>query len=350
MEQNPKISIIVPAYNVEKYISQCLDSLVNQTYKNIEIIVINDGSSDNTFSTIKKYAENDNRVIAINQANKGVSASRNIGLEKLTGEYVTFVDSDDWIELDACEKMLEHVINNNADIGIFSYIREYDNNSLPKSVFEKDEIIFEGEEIKNKLHRRIYGPIGEEISHPEKLNAIVTLWGKIYKSEIIKNIKFYSLEELGLCEDGYFNISAFNKATKVIYKNKYFYHYRKVVLGGSLTQKKNDDFFEKEKTFLKRLSSDIDKNELSEDYRIALQNRTTISLIECGISIVNNKKDIFKKTKEILQSEIYREACKKFELKYLPLHWKIFFLCAKFKFTLGVVVLLKVIVKLSNRK
>ena len=98
MKKQPKISIIIPAYNCEKYIERCVKSILCQTYHNLEIIVINDGSKDNTIKVLKKLGNEDNRIVVINKENTGVSDTRNLGLEKATGDYIGFVDSDDYIE------------------------------------------------------------------------------------------------------------------------------------------------------------------------------------------------------------------------------------------------------------
>lgn len=100
----PLISIIVPVYNTEQYLSKCLDSLINQTYKNIEIICVNDGSTDNSADILNEYDKKDKRVRMISQKNCGLSATRNTGLKNCCGEYVMFLDSDDWIDFDTCEK------------------------------------------------------------------------------------------------------------------------------------------------------------------------------------------------------------------------------------------------------
>lgn len=89
---------------------------------------------------------------------------------------------------------------------IYGYVREYEGKSLPKAIFDEDRILFEGQGVKDKLSRRVFGPLDEELRAPEKLNVIVPIWGKLYKADIIKNIDFVSLEELGLCEDGYFHL------------------------------------------------------------------------------------------------------------------------------------------------
>ena len=103
-----KISIIIPVYNVENYLAECLNSVVNQTYRNIEIIIVNDGSTDNSFSIIQQYQLQDERIKIINQENQGLSAARNAGMKVASGEYLWFVDSDDYVAINACEEFVKH--------------------------------------------------------------------------------------------------------------------------------------------------------------------------------------------------------------------------------------------------
>lgn len=344
-----KISIIVPAYNVQKYIKQCLESIINQTYKNLEIIVVNDGSKDKTLDIIESIAKDDSRIIVINQENQGVSASRNNALKGVDGDFVMFVDSDDWLDLDACEVLLKEAVKENADIVMCGYVREYENTSLPKASFDEDKIIFKCEDVKSKLHRRIFGPLGNELSAPEKLNAITTIWGKLYKASVLRDLEFVPYEEIGMCEDGYFNIFAFEKTKKAVFIKKFLYHYRKVISGGSLTQKKEVDTFERNKKFWKKLNLLIKSKELSDDYLKALNNRISLSLIENGISIMLNSNEKYNRLKIILNDEIYAEAINGLELKYFPLHWKMFFWFAKRRFTLGIEFLIKVITIMMDK-
>lgn len=108
------ISIIVPVYNSEKYIDRCLDSILNQTYKDLEIVLVNDGSNDQSLKILENYALRDTRIKVVNQENKGVAAARNTGLDNATGDYILYVDSDDWIENNMVERMVE--LSANADI------------------------------------------------------------------------------------------------------------------------------------------------------------------------------------------------------------------------------------------
>ena len=126
-----KYSIIVPVYNVEKYINECLSSLINQTYKNIEIVVINDGSSDNSLSLIEEYSRIDDRIRVIDQKNMGLGYTRNVGIDNAVGDYILFVDSDDYISLNTCEE-IEAVLsyNNEVDIIVLGRYRFADRKSV----------------------------------------------------------------------------------------------------------------------------------------------------------------------------------------------------------------------------
>lgn len=140
-----KISVVIPVYNVEHYIEQCLISVIHQTYKNLEIIIVDDGSPDNSNLIYTKYAKQDNRIKIIKQENKGLSGARNTGLRNATGEYIHFIDSDDYIDIDYYEKIIEGNKNINADIiatGVISqntpnYNVKYDTKCILKTLTEK---------------------------------------------------------------------------------------------------------------------------------------------------------------------------------------------------------------------
>ncbi|MDR2579367.1 MAG: glycosyltransferase, partial [Fibromonadaceae bacterium] len=126
-----KISIIIPVYNVEPYIRKCLDSVINQTYTNLEILLINDGSTDNSGSICDEYAEKDKRIKAFHQANKGLSSALNVGLENFTGDCLGFVDSDDWIEPDMFETLHNAIKAANVQISGGGYFKDTDTETIP---------------------------------------------------------------------------------------------------------------------------------------------------------------------------------------------------------------------------
>ena len=237
-----KVSIIVPVYNVEKYLERCLESLINQTYKNIEIIIINDGSTDNSLRILKEYERIDSRIKLIDKNNEGLSQTRNVGINIATGEYITFVDSDDWIELDLLKILINLIKENNGDVALCSYVREYNEKAINKDLGFGDIVIFDKDEVKSTLYRRMIGPIGDELKNPENLDSLITAWGKIYKTSIIREnkISFIDTSIIGT-EDLLFNVHIFNHINKAILINKPLYHYWKGNIN-SLTSGYKEDF------------------------------------------------------------------------------------------------------------
>lgn len=341
------ISIIVPVYNVETYLPDCLNSLVSQTYSNIEIICVNDGSTDNSLEILRKYVQIDNRIILIDQKNSGVSKARNTGILKANGTYIMFVDGDDWIEYSTCEFVIKKMKQTNADVILYPYIRENGKDSLNKNIFDLEEIIFDEQAVKNKLHRRFIGIEEQELSHPENADALCTVWGKLYKTEIIKekNIQFIDLEKIGSYEDGMFNLYYFQYAHKAVYINKYFYHYRKTN-AVSITSKYRVDLYKQWQRLFNMMAKYIKENQLPQGYMDALYNRIALSILGLGLNIMDSNYGAIKKIKmihEIIVSDRYEKAYRKLNYGYFPLHWKLFYKCARFKCASGVYALLRAI-------
>lgn len=171
-----KVSIIVPVYNAEKYIKECIESLINQTLKEIEIICINDGSTDNSLNILKDYEKLDNRIKIIDKENAGQSVARNLGIEMAKGEFLGFVDSDDWVDSDYFEKLYNAAIDLDSEISCAGYIRcKKNKNSVKKSYTD----------------RKMYNDINSIIKADNIPNDNY-VWNKIYKREtwIEKGIKF----------------------------------------------------------------------------------------------------------------------------------------------------------------
>ena len=341
-----KISIIIPIFNSEKYLEKCLNTIIKQTYRNIEIICINNNSTYNSLIILQEYKKKDDRIIILNEKNKGVSEARNLALENINSDYIMFVDSDDWIEPKTCEIALNTMEKYNADVVMWPYVKEYDGYSENKKIFV-DNIIFEKKDVKEKLHRRCIGIINEELKHIENADALCTIWGKLYRSNIIQenNIRFKSLDEIGTYEDGLFNLKVLEKINRAVYINEYLYHYRKNN-SDSITKKKNDDLIYKWKNLFQYMETYIEEKSLNDDYKMALQNRIALSIIGIGINVVKSDKTLRIKLKEIkllLKSEQYKKAYRNIKIKYLDLKWKIFFMCCKYRLTIFVYILLKVI-------
>lgn len=205
------ISVIVPIYNVEKYLDRCVDSIINQTYKNLEIVLVDDGSLDNCPKMCDDYAEKDSRIKVVHKENGGLSDARNAGMKVATGEYVSFIDSDDYVSLDFYETLLDTIVDNNSDIVECGVVKFYEDNSFDKN----------SDDLKVTNYDTLDGLEGLINENPFKQHV----WNKLYKSSIALDIPY----EVGkLNEDEFWTYQIFGKAKKVtrIYKTMYYYFQR----------------------------------------------------------------------------------------------------------------------------
>ena len=324
------ISIIVPVYNTENYLEKCLYSLVNQTYKNIEIIIIDDGSTDNSMNIIQKFVLADNRVKVISQKNQGLSGARNTGMNNANGDYIMFIDSDDWIEIDTCEKAINASEKYNADVVFWSYIKEFSDLQKDNYLFDKTEIIWSEKNI-NQLSRRMVGLVGDELANPQSIDNLVTAWGKLYKKSVIGDVRFTDTKIIGT-EDALFNIEVFLGINSAVYIPDLLSHYRKDN-ESSLTHNYKKKLVSRWKEMYSRIKFFLDRNDMSREYYDALKNRICFGLIGLGISLAEDKKMSFKEKKKeiynILSMKHYQIALKDLDFSYLPIQWKVFFKLAK---------------------
>ena len=346
------ISVIVPVYNSEQYLSMCLNSIITQTYNNIEIICVDDGSTDNSIKILQEYAANDHRIKIVHNKNGGVSAARNSGLDIAKGEYVLFVDSDDWIEKSTCELAVHKMEDKAVDVVMWSYIRERGNESKKKIIFDRD-VIFDDKDIREKLHRRMIGIIGKELSHPENADALCTVWGKLYKRSILSSneIRFYDIRKIGTYEDGLFNLLYFKYVRKAIFLNQYFYHYRRSNRF-SITTAYNINLSQQWEELFKIMEEYIKKNNLGKDYKEALHNRISLSLIPLGINEMNHQCRVgikISNIKKIICRKDYVSAIKQLKIQYMPIYWKIFFIAVRQKNAFIVFIILNIIQKIRGR-
>lgn len=211
-----KISIIIPVYNVEKYLSKCLSSVINQTYKNLEIICVNDGSTDSSLKILEEFATNDNRIKILNKENGGLSRARNCGLSNATGDYCYFVDSDDWIELDTIEKLLSKMLSYNVDCVVHNVRVIAEEKSLEETSTDfQNWFLFMGKS--NNCYKTPLN-IRKEI--------IPVAWNKLYKMEII--IKYNCRFPDGLInEDEAFLWEYFIHCKNYYFLNEQLYNYLK---------------------------------------------------------------------------------------------------------------------------
>lgn len=339
---NELISIIVPVYNIEKYIGKCIDSLIHQTYKKIEIICINDGSTDNSLNVIKKYKKNDLRIVIIDQKNMGVSQARNNALKIASGEYIMFVDGDDWIDIHTCEFALSKIKEKNADVILWTYVREYEDKTLIKNIFEEKSLFFNKEDVYLKIYRRIFGLYGDEMNRPDHGDSIVPVWGKLYRKDIIINHHIQFIDyKIVAAEDALFNMEYFSYVEKAYYEKKYYYHYRKN--DSSLTRSFNENLVFQWNNLINYMESEIKNKNLDDTFIQALSNRRCLSIIPLGLNILYKERKPIKEISQLTSNLDLHKAIERLDFKVLPLVWKIFFFCSKYELNLGLFMLLKFI-------
>lgn len=204
------LSVIVPIYNVETYLEKCINSIINQTYSDLEIILIDDGSTDNSLSICKKYIEIDSRIILIHQKNLGVSVARNKGIDIAKGEWITFVDSDDYLAANAYESLICQAEENNCDVAImdFAYV-DKDGVIVKKREYPYgDTVILNKEEV-----------IRHQFDIP--LSIRLVMWNKVFKREVIKNLRYD--ETLRASEDTLMLYQCLQNTNKAIWIKKPLY-------------------------------------------------------------------------------------------------------------------------------
>ena len=173
--KNSLISVIVPVYNVESYLVQCLDSILAQTYQNLEIILVDDGSTDGCSQICNTYGEKDSRVVVFHSENRGLASARNLGLEYAKGDYISYIDSDDWIELNTMEELLNASVQFNADIVVGMRSTEYIGQSRTSQNNERQAQVFYEQDILTAFVNGLFGDV---------------MWNKLYRRECFRDIRF----------------------------------------------------------------------------------------------------------------------------------------------------------------
>ncbi|HFI0107720.1 TPA: glycosyltransferase family 2 protein [Streptococcus suis] len=205
---SPLISIIIPIYNVENYLSRCLDSVVNQTYPNLEIILVNDGTPDGSVAIAEAYQEKDKRIKLIHQENAGLSEARNTGLSAATGDYIAFLDSDDWLELDAYEYLLQLLLDHNADISIGGIRRT---ERVVSEMSSENQV----ELLTQKEYAKRYFKIGSQEIH-------YYVWNKLYRRDVVIGVT----QPKGMyAEDVPSTFMYILNTSKVVISDKVIYNY-----------------------------------------------------------------------------------------------------------------------------
>ena len=347
--QNPLVSVIVPIYKAKEYLNQCVQSLYTQTYSNIEIILVDDGSPDECPAICNELAKSDARIHVIHKENEGAAIARKSGLDVAAGAYVVFVDSDDWLDTDTISECVSTALSDNTDCVMFGYVREYPQDSTPTSLSE-DSFSYDQTMSEEQIHRRIVGPIIEELQNPQKLDSMSPVWGKLYRLSTAKNGRTLSERIVGTSEDTIFNLYALD-GCKISYINKCFYHYRKSN-AQSITAQHKPDLAEKWDVMYGIMQEYIDGSGRADEYHTPFLNRVACGMIGLGLNEIGSTESIWKKAQRIraiLDKPLYREAFRQLDTSYCGAKWKLFFLLCKKRWTFLLAALLRIMNYLRSR-
>lgn len=323
-----KITIIVPVYRISvEHLKQCITSIQQQTLKDIEIILVDDGADRIIANICDEHGKKDERIKVIHKENHGVSSARNEGIKCAKSDYIMFVDADDWIEKDCCQKIYEYIKQNKQiDIICWSYYKNYRN-------FEEKNIIFEKKDIINctNTKRNYYD-----------MKIIGNVWTKLYSKRILE--KVYFNEELSYGEDVEFNFRIFKKAKFIMITNETFYHYR--IQNESSVRKYNIEMLEKYEKTLMYIKDNIEfNNKMQRDAYYSFGAVAYLMICMNSIFTKENSKSYLKKIKnlnELSKRNPYKDIFKNTDKVKLPFTRKLPLLLAKYHLYIGLVFMINV--------
>lgn len=303
--ENVKVSIVVPVYNVEKYVKRCIESLIKQSLKEIEIIIVNDGSTDNSLEICKKIERNDKRIKVYSKKNEGLGLTRNYGIKRCHGEYIAFVDSDDFVSKDFYEKLYDNIKKYKSD-AVFAGIKINSNDGIEK-VGEKNsfkqKVVSSKEYMYNILHVR-----NDKLYGRDYMN--MSVWRSLYRRDVIEKYKLkFESERKFISEDILFNIDYCEVIDKISFEPDTYYYY--CYNSNSLTQKYRKDRFEMDIILYNEVIRRLKKYQ---DYNIEIQRGVDnffLGYLRSAIKeevfcLEKSKQQKLKRIKQILNNDIVK--------------------------------------------
>ena len=334
------VSVIVPIFNAEKYLDKCIHSIINQTYKNIEIILINDGSTDSSLNKCNKWANEDSRIKVIDKINEGVSITRNIGIEMANGKYLTFVDADDILKNSFILEAIEIASEESFDI-----IAGGIENSIGEKFSPIETIIFTHQN-KEKLIRALVSGEEEKYFPYYTRGGCAYSFGRLYKSGFIKKIKYP--ESIGYREDLIFNLQAFVASSSIFYTNNIWYEY--ILNKDSVCFKYRENYSNEAKIFVSNL------NDIINSTNIKLEDELNICIMKTYISwlkfcIINNNSPMkftekIKKIQNSLKDKKLQRTIRELKFKNINITYRVMAIAYRMKLSL----INYLMCKINNRK
>ena len=318
------VSVVIPVYNVEKYLDRCIESIVNQTYRNLEIILVDDGSPDNCPEMCDNWAEKDNRIKVIHKKNAGLGMARNSGIEAATGTYILFIDSDDYIDLSTVEKCVCESEHDKNDIVVFGMCDAFADGTVAEHPIKTGACKFTGKQIIDEILPQLF---------TNETGADISVCNKMYRLELIKNngVRFYSEREF-LSEDAVFNLEIFKYTESVSFVPEIFYYYYKNEK--SLTHTYKEDLQELNNNFLGKCLQLCDKYNYNNHIKNSICSRYH-SYSVAGMKQISSCDLSNKQKKDLLYNffndRLFRDSITSETYKFKSVPLRIFFLCIKLK-------------------
>lgn len=336
-----KVSVIIPIYNLENFINECVESVLSQTIKNIEIILVDDGSSDSSGTICDNYAKQDSRVKVIHQKNMGLSGARNTGIRASTGKWFMIVDGDDWLEKDAIENLYENAEKNDSDIFIGSFYDNYPNKQKKDSFLSVKE--FHAKKEKDKLSLQENCISRNKYSNINCVTNIGVTWARLYRREFVVKNNLSFIVGLKRTQDAIFNLYAFEYARRIDYLDIPVHHYR--IWGNSASRKYSKGFHIIADELSQHIIEFMKKNKKERDLEKAYYSKVfklLIEIIKIEITPKANKSSIMQKKgmlKNISESEKYSKSIKKVDKKTLNRNQRIGLFLLKHKLYYTIILL-----------
>ena len=345
----PKVSIVLPIYNGELTLRRCLDSILSQVFADFEVIVINDGGNDNSWEICAEYEKKDGRIKIINQDNKGVSAARNVGIRNASGEFITFVDCDDWVEPTMLSKMLSIIDVKNVDIVFMNFLYECGNT---KHIGYLDPYPLSKKDIPSFPLAILLPEASNYYDHVKQDHDILGgACGKLYRKSLLNDTIWFD-ESLSVGEDCLFNLECFAKASDIFIDNTPVYHY--TIHSDSANHKMRTNIIQQSEKFFSSYAkfSNTLEGPKAILFRELVKYRCYYELITRYIDHKNNNSSLMTKYKELstcLQNPIYSYTCDIPAFLNIYKKLEVFFLKHKFCFFLLILNKIRTLVKAKLR-
>lgn len=327
------VSIIVPVYNVERFLVQCIESILKQTYQQIEVLLVDDGSTDNSGVICDKYAEKDMRVKVIHQMNMGLSGARNTGIASASGKWISIVDGDDWLDRDAIEKLVSGVEEeSDCDVYIGSFYASYPKQEHADSFFNQKRIVFTHD---NMQLLQMSGLVMTSISKKKTVMNVGVTWARLYRTEFLKKNKLSFRVGLKRMQDATFHLYAYEYASKVVFVDIPIYHYR---LWNGSAAKRYQEFEQTASEIIAEMAAYVERFHPSEQFMRCYYSKITLLFIEIikltYVPSANplSRQEKISDIKRILQEDRYQEAFKRTDIRMLAPKQKFAYILLKLNF------------------